>query len=112
MLYCTRAGGSSSVAERLLAKEEVASSTLVFRSKFPSQPGASRKSVVNRAGRLFGPNSILAMLRTRRNAGLPLSARRARRRRLAEVGDMYMFIERALPELLERWETEKRGNLP
>lgn len=32
MLYFARAGGSSSVVERLLAKEEVASSTLVFRS--------------------------------------------------------------------------------
>ena len=44
----TEAGGSSSVVERLLAKEKVASSTLVFRSSlFTGAPKTGSLSSIN-----------------------------------------------------------------
>ena len=44
----TRVGGSSSVVERLLAKEEVASSNLVFRSRKQSRSGGMVDAAVSK----------------------------------------------------------------
>ena len=59
------------------------------------------------AGQIFG--ALLGQLQALAHEGLLLLGRDGDPRPLMEVRDMYAFLERELPLLIDRWESQRRA---
>lgn len=71
------------------------------RDRFVVRPGAS-------AEMMLGRMALLGQLQTLAVEGLQLLSQEANPAPLLEIRDMYEFLQRELPKLVERWEAERR----
>ncbi len=97
--------GSVSGMTRLLMHYEMVSRVSLpgdRRDRFVIKPGAS-------AEMLLGRMAQLGQLQALAQEGLQLLGRDGDPRPLMEVRDMYAFLERELPLLIDRWEEQRRA---
>ena len=97
--------GSVSGMTRLLMQYEMVSRVSLpgdRRDRFVIKPGAG-------AEMLLGRMAQLGQLQALAHEGLLLLGRDGDPRPLMEVRDMYAFLERELPLLIDRWESQRRA---